>query len=92
VGTFGGALEARKINASKKYLTAEVRGEVETENRILVIRRIHVVYNLVAGEKDRATIERVHKIHASNCPVYLSLHKAIDITTQYRLTSVLATQ
>jgi uncharacterized OsmC-like protein len=66
-------------------LTAEVRGEIETENHVLVIRRIHVIYYLVADEKDLATIERVHKLHARNCPIYLSLHRAIEITTEYQL-------
>src|SRR5258705_9204731 len=37
VGTFGGALEVRKINASDGNLTADVRGEVETEDGVLVI-------------------------------------------------------
>ena len=32
LGTFGGALEARKIDASDGRLTAEVRGEIESED------------------------------------------------------------
>jgi hypothetical protein len=42
MGTFGGALEARQIDASHGKLTAEVTGEVETEEGVLVIRLIHV--------------------------------------------------
>ncbi len=42
MGTFGGALEARKIDASEGRLTADVVGEVEKEEGVLVIRRIHV--------------------------------------------------
>jgi hypothetical protein len=42
MGTFGGALEARHIDASGGKLTADVKGEVETEEGVLVIRRIHV--------------------------------------------------
>ncbi len=48
MGTFGGALEARQIDASNGKLTAEVTGEVETEDGVLVIRRIHVAMRLVA--------------------------------------------
>ena len=44
LGTFGGALEARKIDASDGRLSADVRGEIETEDGVLVIRRIHGVY------------------------------------------------
>ncbi len=85
VGTFGGALEACKINASDKNLTAEVTGEIETEDNVLVIRRIHVVYHLNAPADARKTIERVHEIHAKHCPVYRSLDKSIDIMTEYQL-------
>jgi len=42
MGTFGGALEARHIDASNGKLTADVTGEVEQEEGVLVIRRIHV--------------------------------------------------
>jgi hypothetical protein len=37
VGTFGGALEARQIDASNGKLTSDVTGEVETEEGVLVI-------------------------------------------------------
>ena len=55
MGTFGGALEARQIDASNDKLTADVRGEVELEEGVLVIRRIHVAMRLVAPEEKRAT-------------------------------------
>ena len=42
MGTFGGALEARKINAGEGRLTADVTGEVESEDAELVFRPIHV--------------------------------------------------
>ena len=38
MGTFGGALEARQIDASNGRLTADVTGEVEQEQGVLVIR------------------------------------------------------
>jgi hypothetical protein len=47
--TFGGALEARKIDASGGKLTAHGTGEVEAEDRVLIIRRIHVVLHLRAA-------------------------------------------
>ena len=50
VGTFGGALEARQIDASNGKLVGEVVGEVETEEGVLVIRRIHVVMKLAAPD------------------------------------------
>ncbi len=85
VGTFGGALEARKIDASDGRLTADVRGEIEDDGGVLVIRRIHVAFNLRAPENVRETVERVHGIFANKCPIFRSLHTAIEITSSYKL-------
>ena len=52
---------------------------------MLVIRRVHVRYELRAGEADRETVERVHEMHADYCPVYRTLKDAIDITTEVQL-------
>ncbi|MEX2473164.1 MAG: OsmC family protein [Gemmatimonadota bacterium] len=87
-GTFGGALEARGIKASEGILNARVRGEVEKEGGVMVVRRIHVTYELQAGEEHRETVERVHGFHKEKCPVYLSIHRAIDITTEVRMEEV----
>jgi uncharacterized OsmC-like protein len=85
MGTFGGALEARNIDASHDKLTADVTGEVETEEGVLVIRRIHVEMRLAAAEEFRETVERVHGIYAMRCPLYRTLHKAIQLTSSYEL-------
>jgi len=85
LGTFGGALEARQIDASDGKLTAEVTGQVETEDNVLVIRRIHVAMRLVAGEELKDKIERVHAVYAMNCPLYHTLHNAIQLTSSYEL-------
>jgi uncharacterized OsmC-like protein len=82
-GTFGGALEARKIGVGA--LTSVARGEIELEENVLVIKRIHVVYTLAAPEDARETIERVHGFHREKCPVYRSIAKAIAITTEYQM-------
>lgn len=44
-----------------------------------------MIYHLKAPAADRATIERVHGLHADRCPIYKSLHKAIAITTEVRI-------
>jgi hypothetical protein len=62
LGSFGGALEARHIDASNGKLVAEVTSEVEAEEG--VIRRVHVAMQLVASEETRDTVERVHGIYA----------------------------
>ncbi len=85
VGTFGGALEARQIDASGGRLTAEVTGEVETEDKVLVIRRIHVAMRLAASERVRDVVERAHGFYAMRCPLYRTLHGAIQLTSSYEL-------
>jgi uncharacterized OsmC-like protein len=85
LGTFGGALEARQIDASNGRLTAEVTGEVETEEGVLVIRRIHVRMFLVAAPEARDTVERVHGMYAMRCPLYRTLHNAIALSSSVEL-------
>lgn len=91
MGTFGGALEARHIDASDGRLTADVTGEVEAEEGVLVIRRIHVAMRLAAHEDVKETVERVHAIYAMRCPLYRTLHKAIQLTSSFELVAPAST-
>jgi uncharacterized OsmC-like protein len=85
LGTFGGALEARQIDASNGRLTGEITGEVEAEDGVLVIRRIHLAMRLVAPEEVRAVVERVHGVYAMRCPLYRTLYKTLQLTSSYTL-------
>ena len=85
VGTFGGALEARHIDASSGRLIADATGEVETEEGVLVIRRIHVAMRLVAPPEVRETVDRVHAVYAMRCPLYRTLHRAISLSSSVEL-------
>lgn len=87
VGTFGGALEARRIDASDGKLTADVTGEVEIEDGVLVIRRIDVAMRLIAPEESREAVERTHSTYAMHCPLYRTLHKTIQLTSSFELTA-----
>ena len=55
---------------------------MELEGSVLVIRRIHVRLRLRAEEQHCETAFKVHGFFAEKCPVYLSLYKAIAITTE----------
>jgi len=82
VGTFGRALDVRKVNAQDGRLTAEVSGEVEkADDGVLIIKRIHVVHTLKAAPDDRQTAERVHGVYADHCPLYRSVKDAIAVTS-----------
>ncbi len=87
LGTFAGALDARKINAREGRLTADVRGEVENEDKVLIIRRVHVIFHLRATNPDevRETVDRVHSVYVDSCPVYRSLKPAFPITSSVEL-------
>lgn len=70
------------MDASEGKLVGEVSGEIEKEDNVLVIKRIHVVYHLKADGSMRETIERVHAMHKDYCPVYRSIRDAIEVTTE----------
>ncbi|OLC27941.1 MAG: hypothetical protein AUG06_03380 [Actinobacteria bacterium 13_1_20CM_2_65_11] len=79
----GGALEARGIDASEGRLTSEAEGAVVIEEKVLVIKRIHVRYRLSGCPDDkREAAERSHAFHASRCPVAKSIGGCIAITTE----------
>ena len=89
-GTFGGALEARGIPAGKDLISSSTIGEIERENNVLVIKRIHIKYQLnidadLADEKADA-IQRVMNVHAAACPVHKSISNCIEITTELNIT------
>ena len=85
LGTFAGALDARQIDAKHGRLVAEVRGEIESDDGVLVIRRVHVRFLLQAPDTVRETVERVHGVHKDKCPVYRTLRPAMEITSAYEL-------
>jgi organic hydroperoxide reductase OsmC/OhrA len=61
-------------------------GEIETEDKVLVIKRITVHYRLAVPADRREDAERVHGFHARFCPVARSLQGAIDVQTELELT------
>ncbi|MGI9103519.1 MAG: OsmC family protein [Terriglobales bacterium] len=85
LGTFAGALDARKIDAKHGKLTADVRGEIESDEGTLVIKRVNVKFTLQAGEDVRETVERVHAVYKDKCPVYRTLKPAMEISSTWEL-------
>jgi uncharacterized OsmC-like protein len=85
LGTFRGALAARQVSFNSLY--ADTVGEIETENKVLVIKRIRQIFHLTAAEKDREKIERTLKVYAAGCPVARSIQESIEITSALDLTA-----
>jgi len=67
-------------------LSAETVGEVETEGKVLVVKRIRQTFRLRAGEGDREKIERVLSVYADSCPVARSIGGSVRITSEMDLT------
>ena len=55
---------------------------MELEDKVLVIRRIHVRMELKVAPEQREVAERVHGFYARSCPLYRSLGSAIAITSE----------
>jgi hypothetical protein len=56
-------------------------GEIETENKVLVVRRINVTYHLRAAADKRPVAERVLGFHAQACPLARSISGCVAIAT-----------
>ena len=67
-------------------LSADTVGEVEVENKVLVIKRIRQNFHLSANEDDRETVERVLGVYADSCPVARSVKGAIEISSELEFT------
>lgn len=61
-------------------------GEIEVEDKVLVIKRIRQVFRLTAAEADRETIERVLGVYADSCPVARSVRDSVEITSELDFT------
>ncbi|MBA2454303.1 MAG: OsmC family protein [Chloroflexia bacterium] len=84
-GTFGGALEARHIPAGEGHLSSHTIGEIETDDGVLVVRRIHVTYRLRLERERRSAAERAHAVHHDACPVYRTIKQCVAITTSLEM-------
>jgi len=74
------------VSASGGRLKSEAAGEVESEDSVLVVKRIHVVYTLTLdSQADREAVQRAFDRHMPYCPVYRSIGSAIEITTALEL-------
>jgi len=54
---------------------------------VLVLRRIHVVFALRGAAEREAEAQRAHEHYKTRCPIYRSIHQAIDVTSALELVS-----
>jgi len=70
----------------------DATGEIEKEDGVLVIKRIHAKMLLRGDAAQRETIERVFSFFADRCPVYKTLKPAIAFTLEWELLPALSSQ
>jgi organic hydroperoxide reductase OsmC/OhrA len=85
LGTLNGVLEAREIFLSNEELTAEVEGINEIRDRLPVLTRIVVRYELNIPAGSRELVEKSLARHASRCPTAASLAGAVEVAWEARI-------
>jgi len=60
---------------------SQTKGEIEAQGKVLVVRRIHIEYQLKIAPEKRLEAERAHQMHADYCPVARTIRDCVDITT-----------
>ncbi|MDQ3832814.1 MAG: hypothetical protein M3315_04095 [Actinomycetota bacterium] len=61
-------------------------GQIETENKVLVLKRITITVHLSADEEDREDVERVLEVYEDGCPVARSIRGSIAAISNLDLT------
>lgn len=70
----------RGIQLDPDHIVARGEGINEVVDRVPVLTRIHVQYDLVIPEGSRDTVERALERHVSKCPTARSLEGAVEVT------------
>jgi uncharacterized OsmC-like protein len=78
-------LEARGIRAGQGLLSSEAVGEIEKDDNVLVVKRIHVTYHLKLAPDQREAAQRVLEFHADFCPVARTIRDSVEITTSVEM-------
>lgn len=55
---------------------------MESDGKVLVIRRIRQTFRLAVPERERESVERVLSVYADSCPVARSLKGSIEISSR----------
>jgi organic hydroperoxide reductase OsmC/OhrA len=58
---------------------------VSLDKKVLVLRRIQVVYHLRISSQQRELAARIHGVHAGRCPVARSISPCVEIATDLQI-------
>jgi organic hydroperoxide reductase OsmC/OhrA len=79
LGTFGAALDVRKIKSAEN-LVADVEGDIEEVDGVLKITSIRLHYRLTIPKGCRDKVDRVLATYFDKCPAYQSVKGCIECT------------
>ena len=58
---------------------------MEEDEKVLVVRRIHVSYRLVVDREKREAAERAHGVHARACPMARTIEGCVKLSTSLEM-------
>lgn len=70
----------RGISLENDHIKATAEGFNELVERLVLLRRIHVHYDLVIPAGTREKVDRALGTHAEKCPTAQSLKGAVEVT------------
>ena len=77
-GTFGRALDVRGIQSAPDRLKAEVEGDINDVDGVLLITKILVAYQLKYTDDQYPKVKRAFNAHKEKCPAYMTVRDAVD--------------
>lgn len=80
LGTLNGALEVRGISLGNDHIKATAEGFSHLEERLVLLRRINVHYDLVIPPGTRDKVDRALSTHAEKCSTAQSLKGVVEVT------------
>ena len=88
LGTLIGVLEAREVKLDPDAVRAEVEGINEIRDRLPVLTRIRVHYELEVPADSREAVDRALERHQSKCPTAATLAGAVEVEWTADITEV----
>jgi uncharacterized OsmC-like protein len=80
LGTLNGALEVRQVALQPDAIRADVRGINEIRDKLPVLTRIEVAYQLRIPAGSREVVDRALSRHQDKCPTAATLKGAVEVS------------
>lgn len=79
LGTLIGVLEARGVTLESGAVRAEIEGLNEIRDRLPVLTKIRIHYNIRIASEFREATDKALERHQSKCPTASTLRDSVDI-------------